>query len=404
MSNRSSMKALCLLRTEGDFKPGPDVWHPVQVEELPVPTPKAGELLLVPGSQVLVRILSAGFNHRDVFQRQSLYPGTIFHTSASSPSILGADAVGILISPSHPLHHKRVLIAPAENWLSSPLGPDVPGQQFGILGSVKQTGGRGTFAEYIAVSEEEVIACPKHLSDDAAAAVPLGALTAYRAVFTKANVQKGDNVLITGIGGGVAILALQLCVAVGARVWVTSSSEETIKKAVELGAKGGVNYKDGPSPPATLPSHRLPSVLLTLSLSPASSPASWPKTFASHLPSSRPYLDAVIDSGGGPIANQVARLIKDGGIVSCYGQTSGKPVEIGMPFILKNAEFKGSTMGSREEFFSAIRFIGEHEIQPVVDTVLDGLENAEKGFELMKRGGQFGKIVITVAKEEKTKL
>ncbi|GAA5963942.1 hypothetical protein JCM21900_004078, partial [Sporobolomyces salmonicolor] len=318
----------------------------------------------------------AGFNHRDVFQRQSLYPGTIFHTSASSPSILGADAVGILISPSHPLHHKRVLIAPAENWLSSPLGPDVPGKQFGILGSVKQTGGRGTFAEYIAVSAEEVIACPKHLSDDDAAAVPLGALTAYRAVFTKAKVQKGDNVLITGIGGGVAILALQLCVAVGAHVWVTSSSEDKIKKAVELGAKGGLNYKD----------------------------ASWPKTFAAHLPSSRPYLDAVIDSGGGPIANQVARLIKDGGIVSCYGQTSGKPVEIGMPFILKNAEFKGSTMGSREEFFSAIRFIGEHEIQPVVDTVLDGLEDAEKGFELMKRGGQFGKIVITVAKEEKTKL
>ncbi|GAA5879895.1 hypothetical protein JCM5296_001594 [Sporobolomyces johnsonii] len=366
MSNPSSMKALCLLKTDGDFKPGPDVWHPVRVLELPVPTPKDG----------LVRILSAGFNHRDVFQRQSLYPGTIFHTSASSPSILGADAVGVLISPSHPLHEQRVLVAPAENWLSSPLGPDVPGKQFGILGSVKQTGGRGTFAEYLAVSAEDVIACPEHLSDSEAAAVPLGALTAYRAVFTKANVKKGDNVLITGIGGGVAILALQLCVAVGANVWVSSSSEDKIKKAVELGAKGGVNYRD----------------------------ATWPKTFASHLPASRPYLDAVIDSGGGPIANQVARVLKDGGVVSCYGQTSGKPVEIGMPFVLKNAEFKGSTMGSREEFFAAIRFIGEHRIQPVVDTVLDGLDDAEKGFELLKRGGQFGKIVITVAKEDKTKL
>jgi len=129
---------------------------------------------------VLVKILASGFNHRDVFQRQSLYPGTIFSTS-SSPSILGADAVGLLISPSdHPLHNKRVLIAPAENWLESPLGPDVEGKPFGILGSVKQTGGRGTYAEYIAIDEKDLVECPGHLGNEGAAAVPLGALTAYR--------------------------------------------------------------------------------------------------------------------------------------------------------------------------------------------------------------------------------
>jgi len=361
------MKALTLHKTEGEFKPG-SCWHPIKLEDVPVPTSQQG--------QVLIKILASGFNHRDVFQRQSLYPGTIF-SSSSSPSILGADAVGLLISPSqHPLHNKRVLIAPAENWLESPLGPDVEGKPFGILGSVKQTGGRGTYAEYIAVDEKDLVECPEHLGNEAAAAVPLGALTAYRAVFTKANVKKGDNVLITGIGGGVAILALQLCVAAGAQVWVSSSSEEKIKKAVELGAKGGVNYKD----------------------------PSWPKTFASLLPSSRPYLDAVIDSGGGPIASQVGRIIKDGGVVSCYGQTSGKPIEINMAFILKNAELRGSTMGSRQEFLDAVKFIGEHKIQPVVDTVLTGLDEAEKGFELLKQGGQFGKVVITIAKDEKNKL
>ncbi|GAA5829451.1 hypothetical protein JCM3766R1_001103 [Sporobolomyces carnicolor] len=364
------MKALTLHQTEGEFKPGPDVWHPIKLEQVPVPTPER--------DQVLVKILASGFNHRDVFQRQSLYPGTIFtDPKSNSPSILGADCVGVVVSPpEHTLHNRRVLVAPAENWLQDPLGPDVEGKQFGILGSVKQTRGRGTYAEYIAVHQDDVVECPKHLAESEAAAVPLGALTAYRAVFTKANVKKGDNVLITGIGGGVAILALQFCVAAGAKVWVSSSSEEKIKKAVEMGAQGGVNYKD----------------------------AAWPKTFGSLLPKSRPFLDAVVDSGGGPIASQVARVIKDGGVVACYGQTSGKPIEVNMAFVLKNAELRGSTMGSREEFFAAVKFIGEHEIVPVVDTVLTGLDEAEKGFQLLKRGGQFGKVVITIAKEDKNKL
>ncbi|BGP26935.1 hypothetical protein JCM10295v2_005897 [Rhodotorula toruloides] len=362
------MKGLTLHRTEGDdWKPGPKTWHPIKVEELSVPTPKE--------NQVLVKILAAGFNHRDVFQRQSLYPGTIFHTDAV-PSILGADAVGIVTSPSHPLSGKRVLVAPAVNWLSSPLGPDVPGKQFGILGSVKQSEGRGTYAEYVAVGKDDVIECPEHLTNEQAATVPLGCLTAYRATFTKANVKKGDNVLITGIGGGVAIQALQFCVAAGANVWVTSSSPDKVKRAQGLGAKGGVNYKED----------------------------DWPKQLQQHLTSSRPYLDAVIDSGGGPIAAQTARLLKDGGIIACYGQTSGKPIDVSMAVILKNIELRGSTMGSREEFFAAVKMVAEHKIQPVVDSVLNGLEQAEEGFQLLKRGGQFGKVVINIAKDEPARL
>ncbi|GAA5948004.1 hypothetical protein JCM10213_007016 [Rhodosporidiobolus nylandii] len=362
----TAMRALTLTKTAGEFKPGPHLWHPVNVEQLPVPTPSEG--------QVLVKVLAAGFNHRDVFQRQSLYPGTIFSTP-SVPSILGADAVGILSSPGHPLSGQRVLLAPSVGWNESSTGPDVPNQPFGILGGVSQTGGRGTYAEYIVVGKDDVIACPEHLTREQAAAVPLGALTAYRAVFTKAQVKQGDNVLVTGIGGGVALLALQFCVAAGANVWVSSSSEEKIKRAVSLGAKGGVNYTD---------------------------PA-WPKTLASLIAStsSKKTLDAVIDSGGGPIANQVARVIKDGGIVACYGQTSGKPLEVGMGFVLKNAEVRGSTMGSRAGFFAAVEFIAQHKIVPVLDTVLDGLDEADQGFELLKRGGQFGKVVINISKEAK---
>lgn len=132
---------------------------------------------------------------------------------------------------------------------------------------MKQTGGRGTFAEYVAISTDNVVPCPGHLSGAdqlaAAAAFPLGGLTAYRcagaaaarlgsnyerlhsATFTKGRVRKGQNVLITGIGGGVALQALQYAVAVGANVYVTSGDQGKIDKAVELGAKAGFNYKDG---------------------------------------------------------------------------------------------------------------------------------------------------------------
>ncbi|KDE05240.1 hypothetical protein MVLG_04375 [Microbotryum lychnidis-dioicae p1A1 Lamole] len=365
------MKALILEQTAGDFKPGPKCYHPAKVAHLPVPIAEQG--------QVLVKIIAAAFNHRDLFIRQSLYPGVIFST-AEQPSIFGADAVGIVKSPNHPLHNKAVLVAPAVNWLSSPLGPDQK-QPFGILGNVRQTGGRGTFAEYVVVDKDDLIECPAHLTKGGkqgwceAAAVPLGGLTAYRAVFTKAKVEKGHNVLITGIGGGVAITALQFCVAAGANVWVSSSSEQKIQRAVELGAKGGINYKD----------------------------ATWTKQLQALLPKDHPYLDSVVDSGGGPIATQVSRLLKDGGIVSCYGQTTGQEVGINMGFVLKNQEYKGSTMGSREEFFESVKFTDRHGIRPVVADVLDGLEEAEKGFEILKKGSQFGKIVIYLGEEQKHK-
>lgn len=124
-----------------------------------------------------------------------------------------------MVSPNHPLSNQAVLISTTVNWDSSPLAPEKPG--FGILGAVHPTGGRGTFAEYIVVGVDDVVACPAHFLGrgkegwSEAASVPLGGLTAWRATFTKAGVKEGDNVLVTGIGGGVALMALQYCIAAG---------------------------------------------------------------------------------------------------------------------------------------------------------------------------------------------
>jgi NADPH:quinone reductase-like Zn-dependent oxidoreductase len=120
-----------------------------------------------------------------VFVPTGLYPGIIF-TTPTHPSVMGADAVGILLSPSsHPLYSQPVLVSSAVNWIADPIAPEGPAQ-FGILGATSVTEGRGTFAEYLVVGEGDVVECPKHFRErgrdgwSEAAAVPLGGLTAYR--------------------------------------------------------------------------------------------------------------------------------------------------------------------------------------------------------------------------------
>jgi len=352
-----------MLGEKTDGKPG-QVYYPAAVKTIETPKLQEGE--------ILVKIQAAALNHRDLFIRQGLYGGIQFS------SIMGADGVGQVVAPSsHPLHGKTVLIAPGAYWQSDPLGPD-EGKAYGILGSQKTTFGRGTFAEYIAQRADQVVECPAHLNGSeglaSAAAFPLAGLTAYRALFTKGEVKKGHNVLITGIGGGVAIQALQYAVAAGANVWVTSGSQDKIDRAKGMGAKGGVIYKDD----------------------------AWPKQLGEQLKGAQ--LDAVIDSGGGPIAIQVTRLLKDGGNLVHFGSTTGKSFEMNMGNVLRNHNLKGSTMGSFEEFKAATKFIDEHKIRPIVHQVFQGLEAAEEAFQTMKDGSQFGKLVVEIKQEQSSKL
>ncbi|KAF3937340.1 Zeta-crystallin [Dactylella cylindrospora] len=221
------MKALSIEKVEG--KPG-QVYYPLKLVNLPKPTIQPGE--------VLVKILAAALNHREVFIRQHLYPGINFETP------LGADGVGVVVEASSPelekqWKGKRVIITPGRGWESSEEGPE---GKYAIVGGTVGVS-HGTLQEYVALSATELEESPAGLSIPEAAALPLAGLTAFRATFTKARVKAGQNVLITGIGGGVALFALQFAVAAGATVFVTSGSDEKIARAKELGAKEGVNYK-----------------------------------------------------------------------------------------------------------------------------------------------------------------
>lgn len=265
-------------------------------------------------------------------------------------------------------------MAPARGWIAHPDGPEDP-SAYSLIGATQRYDA-GTAQEFIVCSEEDVEAAPAHLSAVEGAALPLAGLTGWRALVTKTgdNAAPGRNLLVTGIGGGVALQVLQFAVALGCNVWVTSGDQDKIEKAVKMGAKGGVSYRE----------------------------KDWDKTLLKKLPKDRPFLDAVIDGAGGDIVAKASRLLKAGGIISQYGMTVSPKMEWSMQAVLKNIELKGSTMGSREEFRQMVKFVQEKQIRPVISKVVKGLRNAEgidSLFADMKDGKQFGKLVIEISSE-----
>lgn len=176
---------------------------------------------------------------------------------------------------------KKVILTPGRGWKDDPCGPESP-KGYAILGGTT-TIPLGTLQEVLCVHEDEVEEAPKGLSPAEAAALPLTGLTGWRALVSKSgNAEQGRNILITGIGGGVALNVLQFAVALGMNAYVTSGNQDKIDQAKNMGAKGGVSYKD----------------------------EGWEKILKKQLPKDRPYLDTVIDGAGGNIISKAARLLK----------------------------------------------------------------------------------------------
>ncbi|WFD07336.1 propionate--CoA ligase [Malassezia vespertilionis] len=290
----------------------------VAVCDIPLPS--------VRENMVLVKVLAAGLNRRDEWSAMGLYPGLVYKNAT-----MGCDACGILVDPHslEPLENTLYLLTPMRGWEKDPAGPEaaLPGTSasaatnefggcgFGLLGATKQVVGAGTFCEYIAVDKSQLIPAPKHLSAVQCASLPCAVLTAFRALFTKGNVGKGANVLITGIGGGVAIFALQLAVAAGAHVFVTGGAEAKIEHAKRHGATGGALYRD----------------------------PEWPAQIRAMLPKEHAWIDVVIDSAGGDIPAQSIRAgLRDGGRIVIYGMTAVPKTTIAMREVLKNVDVQGT--------------------------------------------------------------
>jgi len=305
------------------------------------PSLKAGK------GHVIVKLKAAALNRRDYWITQGLYPGI------RCPVILGSDGAG-----TADFKERQVIINPSYNWGQQ---QEVQGGDFKILGMPDD----GTFAEEIEVPQEQLFAKPEHLSWEQAAALPLAGLTAYRALFKQGRLRSLQTVVITGIGGGVACIALQLAVAAGATVIVTSSSQAKIDKALAMGAAAGFLYtSDG---------------------------------YASQVNAEFGPVHLIVDGAGGDGYGELINMVCPGGRIVNYGATAGIPGKLDLRKVFfKQLHLVGSTMGSSGDFTAMLDMVGKYEIQPVVDEVF-ALNEGNKALEKMNVSSQFGKLVLRVS-------
>ncbi len=319
----------------------------LELVEIADPTPAPGE--------VIVALVAAALNHRDVWIKQGKYAGLKFPVTPGSDGAGVVAAVGADVDASW--LGREVIINPGLDW-----GPDWRAQAapFNILGLPKD----GTLAERVAVPFGQLAAKPRHLSWVEAAALPLAGLTAWRSVVTRAQLRAGEHVLVTGTGGGVALYAVQFSVALGAEVWVTSSSREKIDRAMALGARGGFNYAQ----------------------------AGWTEEaikVAGHF-------NVIVDSAGGDGFDHLIDVAAPGGRIVFFGATRGDPPGLALRKVFwRQLSLLGTTLGSPDDFAAMMRFVVERGLRPVVSEVLP-LARCAEAFALMERGAQCGKIVVQV--------
>ncbi|HEX3456826.1 MAG TPA: zinc-binding dehydrogenase [Candidatus Baltobacteraceae bacterium] len=320
--------------------------HELRIEEVPVPAVRENE--------VLVRVKAAALNHRDVYITQGLYP------NIRVPVTLGSDGAGEIAALgaffSDLAVGDAVVIDPMLDWGGDSRVWDAEHSR--LLGMPSD----GTWAEYVAVPVQNVYPKPARLSMEEAAAIPLAGLTAYRAVFTRGGLEGGERVLIPGIGGGVQTFALLFAKHAGARVVVTSSSDEKLERAKALGADLAINYASTPQ-------------------------------WAKELRKAGPF-DLVVDSSGGDTLRAAIDLVRPGGRIVIYGGTRGEASIKLFPLFWKHVTIMGTSMGSPQDFAAMLELF-ETGLHPVVDRVFP-LDEVVAATQRLDEARQFGKVVLKI--------
>ncbi len=319
----------------------------IEMKEVAVP-------VLSPG-KALVKIKAVALNRRDDWIREGKYP------NIKTGMVMGSDGAGIVESVHNEEHKewigKEVVINPNIDWGSD---PDVQSSKYTVLGMPID----GTFAEYALVPVDRLHHKPFHLDLLQAAALPLGGLTAFRALFRKGELRAGQNVLISGFGGGVAQFAYIFAKATGANVYVTSGSDEKLEKAMKMGAKGGYNYKK--------------------------------QTIYEELWKTKGGFDLIIDSAGGDQINNYIKMLRPSGKIVFYGATNGMPSKVDFYRMFWNQlSLVGTTMGNDLEFSEMLAFVSKHQIRPMVDSIRPFSKLAES-FADVAKPNKVGKIVFQV--------
>ncbi len=324
-----------------------------------IPEPKAGP------DEVVLRVLSAGLNHLDIWVRKGR-PGA----KIKAPHVLGSDAFGVIESVGERVENvkvgEEVVLYPGLSCGHCEFC--IRGQQnlcssFGIIGLSRP----GTYAEKVAVPAANVCLKPAHLSRQEAGGFTLAYLTAWRMLSSRAQVQAGDIVLIHGVGGGVALCALQLARLLGAEVIVTSSSDEKLSRAEGLGARHTINYRQ------EVVAERVRAI------------------------TDGRGVDVAVDTVGAATWPLDFACVRRGGTIVICGITTGPVAETSLQTLYWNQlTVLGSTLGSLAELRQMVRAVGVNELRPVIDEVFP-LERGRGAMEKMERGGQFGKIVLDIS-------
>ncbi len=315
---------------------GPEV---LRYEDAPDPVAGPGE--------VLIGLRAASLNHLDVWLRRGL-------PSAPKPRILGADGAGVVVALGEGVDRFRegdeVVINPGLDE-----GARIVGEHMD-----------GTHAELISLPADYIYPLPDGLTFEQAAAFPLVFETAYRMLVTRAGLQEGEWVFVWGIGGGVATAAMQIAKALGARVIVTSSSDEKLARARELGADATVNHAE------------------------ADVAAAVREATGGH------GADVVVEHVGEATWKTSLQVAAPGGRVAVCGATSGPNPPANLHRIWwKQLTVLGSTMGTQADFQAVYELVASGRAEPIVDRSFP-LAEAAAAHEHLEAGRQLGKVVLTI--------
>jgi NADPH:quinone reductase-like Zn-dependent oxidoreductase len=295
---------------------------------------------------VTVALRASALNWHDVLVRQGRYRSPL-------PHIIGADGAGVRTDT-----REQVVVLPSLNWGGS---DEAPSRRWEILGDHSP----GTYAELVSVPADCLAAKPAGFSWAEAAALPLAGVTAYRALFVRGRLRAGESMLVVGAGGGIATMAISLAVAAGAAITVTSSSSDTIERAVSAGARGGVLHSE----------------------------TEWPEHARAMSPNKAGF-DLVLDPVGR--WSESVRALRPGGRLVVLGANAAEtaPMDI-RSFYFGQFDLLGTTMGSSRDFAGLLNMIDRCSVRPPVIDREFPLDRAAEAHQHLERGRTFGKCVLT---------
>ncbi len=335
------MKAYVL---QGGF--GLDHLHEMELE---IPSPRPG--------QVLIRMKAVSLNARDIGVIDGFY-----EPNRTAPLIPVSDGVGevVAVGESAGKFELGARVSPifTQSWTS---GEPTQANWVTTLGSPLD----GLLAEYAVFPEEALVRVPAYLTDEEAATLPCAAVTAWHALAEEGRVRPGDTIVVQGTGG-VSLFALQFAKQLGARVIITSSSDDKLERAKALGADYGINYRTNPE---------------------------WDTAVLAYTEGVG--ADHIIDLGGGSTLNRSVAALKVGGQISIVGILSGAEVEgfSIIPALLRKARLQAINVGSRVMFERMNGAIEQYSLRPVIDRTFSYGQSLD-ALRYLAKGTAFGKICI----------